>query len=77
MREFIFNLGVFSLCHTMVLGSLPFPELNVNDLMLDFDGSVLGGTVSALVERLTHAEHPGRLGLLYNSNPILVLKTYA
>ncbi|KAF9509741.1 hypothetical protein BS47DRAFT_1487791 [Hydnum rufescens UP504] len=39
--------------------ALPFPELNVNDLMLDFDGSVLGGTLSALVERLTHAEYPG------------------
>jgi hypothetical protein len=60
----------------MVLGSLPFPELNVNDLMLDFDGSVSGGTLSALVERLTHAEHPGRLCLLYYANSTAELRTY-
>lgn len=75
MREFFFIPGVFTSYHIIVLDSLPFPELNVNDLMLDFDGSVLGGTLSALVERLTHAEYPGRLNLVHCSHPIALLRT--
>ena len=75
MREFFLVPGVYTSYHTIVLGSLPFPELNENDLILDFDGSVLGGTLSALVERLTHAEYPGRPSLVYGSHPIALLST--
>lgn len=44
------------------------PRYNPEEVLIDPDGTVRGGTVAALVERLTAHEYAGKLAMLTDVN---------